>query len=811
MPRRDVKSTARLALGALLAILVMLASSASAGASTLPSSSPSVRPKALSAGRGVRVHHDGGLAPDVDSQNPAITFDDLPLETTVTDQYADDGVVFTSNVFTSEDGANPTSPVLSGEPRFEGEITAEFVTPGTTTPATVNGFSLDVGYIDNRDSVVVDYLDSNGFVVGSQYAQSLGINHLTITYRGIAGFTVRTVSDEPAGFAIDNLVVDPTVSTPVKTIGSLGDSYSSGEGRTDGKYDCGTNLAKATYFQDTTDPLFDPIWINGVDCDTRTFSTTRPADLVTRPWVEYENKCHRNGEAYPNLIAQAFGTSQFLFVACSGATTNNVGATEGLSQIKPTSQYPKSPVNVAGGHPQIVDLENFRKEKLGGHDPDVITIGVGGNDANFRPLIEHCALPWTSNCKDGTTWAQEALSNINGNVFDRLVDTFKTLRHRFPNSTLLVFGYPTVVEPGATCFPKTADLDSNETEFLGGTVLNALNSAVSDAAAQAGAFYIDISRVTEAHGVCASDPWVNGLIAGIYGVDPESFHPNVAAHQAIAQYFLDHYTDGSGNLLVANPEPSAPIRPEVGQSLHLATLNGTVVQDCGAGCLQPAAACVLSCQLEIQGGGYSPGSQLQIVLHSTPTVLGEVTADDDGEVDTTVTIPAGTEPGLHWLTMDGIGPEGEAEEGTLGVNVYATPPPPLRVHPAAEVVGPGPAPITTLGGQTPKGGTLAAIRKAVFASVRLTRRAKRLVLKLTCPREASSSCAITLTLRRVHSMRGRRHTQSVISKRVGLGPGKTSVVAWRNALIESHRRQLTLLVGTKTAAGTVQRSFPIPR
>ena len=342
-------------------------------------------------------------------------------------------------------------PCCRGRRRFKGAITAEFVTPGTTSPTTVNGFSLDVGYIDSRNSVVVDYLDSQGFVVGSQYAQSFGINHLTIGYRGIASFTVYTVSDEPAGFAIDNLKVDPIVSTSVSSIASMGDSYPSGEGRTDGKYDCGTDLPKATYYQDSTVPLWAPFWLDGQDCDTRTLSYQQPADLFSRPTVVYDEQCHRNGQAYPNLIAQTLQAQKSIFAACSGAVTANIGATRLGDFNPPQPQHPMTPVNVAGGQTQLTNVKDFRAQQLGGHDPDLITIGIGGNDAGFATLAAHCVAVGTSDCKDGTDWANETLSRINGQVFDRLMDTFKTLRSEFPQSTLLVFGYPIVVEPGATC------------------------------------------------------------------------------------------------------------------------------------------------------------------------------------------------------------------------------------------------------------------------------------------------------------------------------------------------------------------------
>src|ERR1044072_299280 len=394
------------------------------------------------------------IASKSDSRTPrvgddALTFDELPLGTTVADQYISRGVRFVSNVFTTSDGANPTSPVLSGRPLFQGEISAAFVTPGTTSPTTVNGFSLDVGYSDSRSSVVVDYLDADGIVVGSQYAQSYGINHLTIAYRGIASFTVYTVSDEPAGFAIDNLRINPTVSATVSSIASMGDSYSSGEGRTDGRYDCGTDLERATYIEDTTVPLWAPFWIEGHDCDTRTLAYERPADLYSRRAVLYDERCHRNGQAYPNLVARTLRVGTSIFVACSGAVTANVGATGGLNP--PKAQHPHTPVNVAGGQTQLTNVEDFRAQRLGGRDPGVITIGIGGNAAGFSDLAAHCVAVTPSDCKDGSEWADEVLSRINGEVFDKLVDTLQTLRDEFPQSTLLVFGYPTVVEPGATC------------------------------------------------------------------------------------------------------------------------------------------------------------------------------------------------------------------------------------------------------------------------------------------------------------------------------------------------------------------------
>jgi hypothetical protein len=133
-----------------------------------------------------------------------IHFDEYPEEATITDQYADVGVIFDNPVFITEDGANPTSPVLSGEPRFEGSIEGHFVRPGTHEATTVNLLQLDAGYIDDPGSVEIVAHLANGRT-RTALADHLGIDQISISARGIESFTVQEVGPEDAGFAIDNL------------------------------------------------------------------------------------------------------------------------------------------------------------------------------------------------------------------------------------------------------------------------------------------------------------------------------------------------------------------------------------------------------------------------------------------------------------------------------------------------------------------------------------------------------------------------------------------------------------------------------
>lgn len=638
--------SARLAVSAVLALGAVGSSAQSALAA----------PISTATGSSVSPQLGGSPAPigaAANADDPtAIGFDEFSLGTTITDQYASRGVVFTSGVFTSSDIGSPTAPVLSGTPKFFGEIAGRFVVPGTTTPTTVAGFSLDVGFIDDRNSVEIDYYDASGNLVGSTRAQSFGINEIDVDYRGIASFKVRAVEYEAAGFAIDNLIVR-TAATGVKPtrMAELGDSYSSGEGLLSGdglEYDCGTDLQQGLYRQGTTLPAGVGFWSKW-SCQTETGSRTPPAGVLKRPLVKYRNLCHRHGRAYPNQIRERLGiTAQnSIFVACSGATTANVGVGVGVT---PAAQYPdpESPPGVHGGQTQFQNVSDFAK----GGPPDLITIGIGGNDAEFAKIVTECV---TGTCTD-SDFASRTLATINGAMFDNVRTTLKGLKAAFPTTTIVAFGYPSVVDdPNRTSCAGVIGINSDELSWLKYTVLSAINESIKDAATEAGVAYADISAATNGHGVCSADPWINGLRLDIAdrAAARESFHPNQKAHDAIAGYFIDHYTDGSGRLLLRNPAAARPIRPPGGAGIVLGDLAAGAVRQCGAGCLQPAA-CVQVCSVYVQGSGFTPGATMGVTLQSDPVELGQVTADASGRVEAGFAMPAGIEPGIHTVTLDGM-------------------------------------------------------------------------------------------------------------------------------------------------------------
>jgi hypothetical protein len=104
--------------------------------------------------------------------------------------------------FTVNDSSNPTSPVLSGSPTFNGPIAIEFSTPQT-------GVGLDGGFFDAIASTGITAYDINGNTIGTVTNSQTGIQFLGLVTDDhtalISGLLFHLVGAEPAGFAVDNI------------------------------------------------------------------------------------------------------------------------------------------------------------------------------------------------------------------------------------------------------------------------------------------------------------------------------------------------------------------------------------------------------------------------------------------------------------------------------------------------------------------------------------------------------------------------------------------------------------------------------
>lgn len=108
----------------------------------------------------------------------------------------------TVQTFITTDGANPTSPILSGTPTYNGPIVMFFSTP-------VAAVALDGGYFNAIGATSITGYDALGNVLGTFTNSALGIENYGFADASgnnvISDLAFYITGDEPAGFAIDNV------------------------------------------------------------------------------------------------------------------------------------------------------------------------------------------------------------------------------------------------------------------------------------------------------------------------------------------------------------------------------------------------------------------------------------------------------------------------------------------------------------------------------------------------------------------------------------------------------------------------------
>jgi len=192
--------------------------------------------------------------------------------------------------------------------------------------------------------------------------------------------------------------------------------------------------------------------------------------------------CKRSVYAYPYLYAQKHPGTSLTFVACSGARTSDLLATQ-IQAVTSTTT--------------------------------LVTMTVGGNDIGFANLIYQCTL---SDCSTALDTTRANLEATLGPALDQVYTTVKS--RAAPGAKIIVLGYPRVFS-GASCL---SSLGVSATEQGKANALaDALDQVIAAHAAADGVTYETAIGTFSGHGVCSSSPWLNGLNLLNSG---ESYHPN---------------------------------------------------------------------------------------------------------------------------------------------------------------------------------------------------------------------------------------------------------------------------------------------
>ena len=242
--------------------------------------------------------------------------------------------------------------------------------------------------------------------------------------------------------------------------------------------------------------------------------------FTAAPWIPVTSTdgCLRSDRNYPQLVARRLEDVRLLDVSCGGATTDDI---------------PQSQVQSDGTvHPPQLEAVS--------ESTDVVTVGMGANDAKFAALVLYeCAAyrqtdPEGSPCRDVNGQRVDVALDA---IRDRLVEVLEAVTARAPDARVLVIGYPRFLPDNGDC-PQRMPLAQGDVEFVRNS-FDRLMYAMEAAAAEVAVEYVDVAAASEGHDVCSDEPWVNAWDQKPSRQHGAPYHPTPAEQEAVAELILD--------------------------------------------------------------------------------------------------------------------------------------------------------------------------------------------------------------------------------------------------------------------------------
>ena len=223
--------------------------------------------------------------------------------------------------------------------------------------------------------------------------------------------------------------------------------------------------------------------------------------------------CGRSSLSYPHLVAEAIG-AELVDVSCGGATTENGTEPQSL-----------------GGESWPPQLTRSPRTPTWSPSASAATTSRGTSTLMFSCTSAAAADPTGNPCEEQGTSPESDLTALPPQIGARLEALLTEVHRRAPAARVLLVGYPQLVPARGTC--PELPLATGDYPFVRAQ-WEAMDAAMREAAAAAGATYVAVLGPSEGHDICAGpDAWVNGFEARS-GV-AAAYHPLAGGQAAVAE------------------------------------------------------------------------------------------------------------------------------------------------------------------------------------------------------------------------------------------------------------------------------------
>lgn len=219
--------------------------------------------------------------------------------------------------------------------------------------------------------------------------------------------------------------------------------------------------------------------------------------------------CARSDSNYPSVSARVLGLD-LRDVSCSSATTEHM-------------ENPQGPLPAGGTNPP----------QFGGVTPDadIVTVGIGGNDAGLVGVAIKCiqlgtTAPTGTACRDFyTAGGVDRVAKKIEEARPKIAAVLQGVHARAPEARVALVGYPAAAPvDGTGCYPAVP-ASPDDLAYLN-ELLVRINAMMVEVAAANDTEFVDIYTSSQGHDVCQLPPtrWFEGVVP----TEPAfPVHPNV--------------------------------------------------------------------------------------------------------------------------------------------------------------------------------------------------------------------------------------------------------------------------------------------
>ncbi|MGW4248435.1 SGNH/GDSL hydrolase family protein [Nocardia sp. NPDC004722] len=214
---------------------------------------------------------------------------------------------------------------------------------------------------------------------------------------------------------------------------------------------------------------------------------------------------------------------------------------------------PGASIDSGPGWTMAQQAQRADKEGAFGPDTKLVTLQFGLNDKwgksdqTLWNSLQGCVFNLADGC-DPDAVDQGRMTDFNGVsgalMAKRMSNVVTYIKYYAPNARIVLVGYPELFAPGSStvCLdilgvaPFVNPRGRAVVEYL-----DRIQQAQGEAAQLLGIDFLDARALTTGHGLCSSQPWLNGVFDLHTDIDGLPFHPSSQGDAVVANAVFDRY------------------------------------------------------------------------------------------------------------------------------------------------------------------------------------------------------------------------------------------------------------------------------